>query len=141
MNESDREADMVMPLVSVIIPSYNHDRYVRQAIESVIAQDYPRMELVVIDDGSQDDSQNVIAALSQRCLKRFERFEFRHRANIGLSATLNEGLGWCRGEYVSVLASDDIMMPGKTALQVRFLSSHPDYAGVFGGVKVIGAKG
>ncbi|MCD2506173.1 glycosyltransferase family A protein, partial [Staphylococcus aureus] len=73
----------------------------------MIDQDYENIELIIIDDGSKDNSVIKIQEMVECCKQRFTRFEFRSRANIGLSATLNEALEWCEGEYFSALASDD----------------------------------
>lgn len=83
------------PLVSIVIPCYNHEKYVQESIQSVIEQDYDNIELIIIDDGSSDNSVTKIKEMIQVCQKRFKRFEFRHRPNKGLCATLNEALAWC----------------------------------------------
>ena len=132
---------MLYPLVSVVIPCYNHEQFVQDAIQSVIDQDYNNIELIIIDDGSQDNSVLQIQEMIEFCKKRFVRFEFRSRANIGLSATLNEALAWCKGEYYSAIASDDIMLPEKTLIQVRFLNINKDMNGVFGNAKLINSDG
>lgn len=132
---------MLYPLVSVVIPCYNHELFVQDAIQSVIDQDYNNIELIIIDDGSQDNSVLQIQEMIEVCKKRFVRFEFRSRANIGLSATLNEALAWCKGEYYSAIASDDIMLPEKTLIQVRFLNINKDMNGVFGNAKLIDSNG
>ncbi|WP_298737847.1 glycosyltransferase family 2 protein [uncultured Psychrobacter sp.] len=125
------------PLVSVIIPSYNHEKYIQESIQSVINQDYMNIELIVIDDGSKDNSVNVIHNMIDLCEERFVRFEFVHRHNKGLCATLNEALEWCRGEFFSPLASDDIALPHKISyLTGKILDS--DFAVVFGLVKEFG---
>jgi alpha-1,3-rhamnosyltransferase len=124
-------------LVSIVIPCYNHDKYVQEAIQSVIEQDYSNIELVIIDDGSEDDSVTKIKEMIQVCQKRFKRFEFRHRPNKGLCATLNEALAWCEGEFFSPLASDDIALPHKTSFLVSKISGST-YSAVFGIAKRIG---
>lgn len=125
------------PLVSVLIPSYNHSRYVQDCIRSVIAQDYPNLELIIVDDGSSDDSVARIEAMVPACSARFSRFEFRVRPNKGLAATVNEGLEWAAGKYFATIASDDILLPEKTSTLVREIELAPDVAGVFGGCDVI----
>lgn len=80
------------PLVSVVIPCYNHENYVQECIKSAIEQDYENIELIIIDDGSKDESVNKIQELVPGCEKRFCRFEFRTRPNKGLCKTLNEAL-------------------------------------------------
>ena len=100
MNQSNQ------PLVSVVIPCYNHESFVQDSIQSVIDQTYQNIELIIIDDGSKDGSVEKIKEMIPACQERFIRFEFRHRPNKGLSATLNEALEWCEGEFFSPLASD-----------------------------------
>lgn len=125
------------PLVSVVIPSYNHEQFVQDAIQSVIEQDYENIELIIIDDGSKDNSVLKIEEMIESCKKRFIRFEFRSRPNKGLSATLNEALEWCSGDYFSPLASDDQMLENKTAIQVDFLNRNSSCTAVFGGFQII----
>ncbi|AOA56995.1 glycosyltransferase family 2 protein [Acinetobacter larvae] len=124
-------------LVSVIIPCYNHEQFVQDSINSVIAQDYANIELIIIDDGSQDQSAVRIQALCSQCQQRFSRFEYRCRPNKGLSATLNEALAWCQGEYFAILASDDKMLATKISSQTGYLAQHPHVAVVVGGVRLI----
>lgn len=131
MNQSNQ------PLVSVVIACYNHEFFVQDSIQSVIDQTYQNIELIIIDDGSKDGSVKKIQEMIPNCQQRFIRFEFRHRLNKGLSATLNEALEWCQGEYYSPLASDDMMLPGKTKLQVDFLDANKNISAVFGGIKLI----
>lgn len=125
------------PLVSVVIPCYNHEQFVQDSIQSVIDQSYQNIELIIIDDGSRDSSVEMIQTMITKCEKRFSRFEFRYRPNKGLSATLNEAIMWCEGEYYSALASDDRMLPFKTKEQVEILENDESLAAVFGGVKLI----
>ncbi|QOW44510.1 MULTISPECIES: glycosyltransferase [Acinetobacter] len=125
------------PLVSVVIPCYNHENFVQDCIQSVIDQTYENIELIVIDDGSKDSSVEKIQQMIESCEKRFVRFEFRYRLNKGLTATLNEALEWCRGEYYSAIASDDMMCIKKTESQVSYLKAHKNCAAVFGGVELI----
>ena len=125
------------PLVSIVIPCYNHAQFVQETIQSVIDQDYENIELIIIDDGSKDNSVDVIQEMIPACEERFVRFEFRYRPNKGLCATLNEALEWCEGEYLSCIASDDIMLPDKTSFQVQYLEVSQKSIGVFGGVDVL----
>lgn len=129
------------PLVSVAIPCYNHEQFVQESIQSVIDQDYENIELIVIDDGSKDCSVVKIQEMIRACEERFVRFEFRHRANKGLCATLNEAIAWCEGKYVSFIASDDLMCNYKTHEQVNFLEDNLDSIGVFGGIEVLYKNG
>lgn len=122
------------PLVSIVIPCYNHAQFVQESIQSIIDQDYENIELIIIDDGSKDNSVKIIQQMIPACEKRFKRFEFRGRPNKGLCATLNEALEWCEGEYFSPLASDDIALPHKTSFLFK---KHQQYnaAVVFGSAR------
>lgn len=106
------------PLVSVVIPCYNHVAFVKETIVSVINQDYQNIELIVIDDGSTDGSVEVIKELIPACKDRFVRFEFRNRPNKGLCETLNEAISWCSGLYLALFGSDDLMLGNRISSQV-----------------------
>ena len=126
------------PLVTIAIPCYNHAVFVQDSIRSVINQTYKNIELIIIDDGSTDQSVNKIKEILIECEQRFTRFEFRGRPNKGLCNTLNEALEWAQGDYFCVIASDDQMLPEKTSLQISSFKS--DTVGVFGGVNIINNK-
>lgn len=128
---------MSYPLVSVVIPCYNHELFIQESIQSVIDQTYENIELIIIDDGSKDNSVLKILEMIRICQQRFVRFEFRSRPNQGLSSTLNEAASWCQGKYFSALASDDQILEDKTAIQVSFLEDNDDISAVFGGVKLV----
>jgi len=130
----------MLPLVSVVIPCYNHEKFVQDSIQSVIDQTYENIELIIIDDGSKDNSVIKIREMTELCENRFVRFEFRSRPNKGLSSTLNEALEWASGEYFSSLASDDQMFNYKTSVQINYLENNRCYAAVFGGVQLIDEK-
>lgn len=105
------------PLVSVIVPSYNHGAYVRECLASIQAQTYDPIEIVVIDDGSQDASVAEIEAAREA-----RPFTFlRNERNLGLNASLERALQHVTGEYVGILASDDLILPTKIAEQVAHL--------------------
>lgn len=115
-------------LVSVVIPSYNHRQYVAQAIESVLDQTWPHIDLIVIDDGSKDDSPELIRELHERR----GGFRFVARENQGLLKTLNEGLAMAKGEYFCELASDDYFPPESIETRFKFLKENPECVAVFG---------
>lgn len=122
-----------LPLVSVCIPAYNHEKYIAQTIESAINQDYMNLELIIINDGSKDKTDKVIKKYEQKCQKRFVRFEYRNRENKGLSATLNEMVHWSKGKYFTACASDDVFLSTKVSLLVGLLEKLSDeYAVAFG---------
>lgn len=132
----------IEPLVSVVVPCFNHGAYVSSCIQSILDQTYQNIELIVIDDGSDDDSVEMIERLRYRCEQRFVRFAFRARTNQGVCTTLNEALAWCRGDFLCPVASDDVMLPHKTCDQVRlFLQQPVSVVGVFGGEIVVDTFG
>lgn len=107
------------PLVTVCIPSFNHGHFIQEAIASVIEQNYRNIELIVIDDGSQDDSKEKIESMRDQCEERFGRFVFISQENQGVSASLNRMLHLAKGEYISLLASDDKYEPHKLSILIE----------------------
>lgn len=103
---------MADPLVSVIIPNYNYASYVGEAIDSVLAQEYPNIEIIVVDDGSSDDSRAVIESYGERAKGIFQQ-------NQGVSATRNNGVASCNGEFIAFLDADDAWMPTKLSRQME----------------------
>jgi glycosyltransferase involved in cell wall biosynthesis len=111
----------VEPLVSVVIPTYNNARYLGAAIDSVLAQTWPRVEVIVVDDGSRDETPQVVAPYGDRivCLRQ---------ENQGLAGARSAGLARATGAYVAWLDSDDMWNPEKLAVQIAFLEARPDVA-------------
>nr|WP_207882826.1 glycosyltransferase [Pseudomonas sp. 30_B] len=130
------EISVEYPLISVLVPCYNRERYIEDALLSILEQDYPNFELIVVDDGSQDASIERIEALQQR-----HDFQFYRQANQGVSAALNTALSHARGELVATPDSDDIMMPGRLSLQARYMKEHPEVGCLGGRVIYIDADG
>jgi len=116
-----------MPEVSVIIPTYNRADLVTLAIESVLAQTYPDFEIIVIDDGSQDDTGAVVKAYPD------PRIRYIYQDNTGLGGARNTGIRAARGRYVAFLDADDLFLPENLALQVQELQSHPEAGFAAGG--------
>jgi len=106
-------------LVSVIVPAYNHEKYVTACLESIYRQTYKNIELIIIDDGSKDRTAQLIEEFLEKHQGRFARVEFRSRANRGVSATFNELLSLCRGEWIFPLASDDEYLENKIEVLCR----------------------
>lgn len=108
-----------LPLVSVVIPAHNHARYLDEAIESILGQDYPNVELIVLDDGSTDGTREV--------LERYNgRFYWETQENMGQSATLNKGWRISRGDVLAYLSSDDALLPHAISTSVEHLMANPD---------------
>ncbi len=122
----------MQPLVSVLIPSYNHEKYVQETIRSVINQTYPNIELIVIDDGSTDSTYSKIQEMEAECKQRFVNFHYETKQNEGTCVTFNKLIMQSRGEYIYIIASDDTAKPMAIEKEVDFLSSNPDYALVVG---------
>jgi len=127
---------MRTPLVTIVIPSYNHARYIEACVLSALAQTYPNIELIVIDDGSTDGSVEILDRLA-----REHGFQFYAQENMGLPRTLNKALELSRGDYFCPMGSDDVMLPEKTALQVAFLESHPEAGFCCGNARFIDQNG
>jgi len=113
------------PKVSVVIPVYNRERYLGDAIASVLAQSFSDFELLVIDDGSTDRSREVASAFTDPRLRLL-----CNERNLGLPRTRNAGVDAANGAYLAFLDSDDVAMPERLAKQVAFLDRHPDHAAV-----------
>lgn len=105
------QQEALTPLVSVIVPAYNHERYVQETIRSIIAQTYMNIELLVTDDGSTDGTFAKISELEDECRARFAAVRFTTQRNAGICATLNSLLADAHGEFVYPIASDDVAEP------------------------------
>jgi glycosyltransferase involved in cell wall biosynthesis len=109
-----------MNLISVIIPAYNQAAFLPQAIESVLGQTYPHLEVIVVDDGSTDDTSVAARSFTD------PRIRVLHQANRGLSAARNTGLSASHGAYLTFLDSDDVFLPEKLEILARELEQHPE---------------
>lgn len=116
------------PLVSVLIPAYNHENYIQKTIESIINQTYPNIELIILDDGSKDKTWEKITELKPKCENRFVKIHFETKQNEGTCITLNKLLKLSSGEFVYIIASDDLSKPQAIEKEVKFLQDNPDYA-------------
>ncbi len=96
------------PLISVLIPAYNHDKYIAETIKSIIAQTYDNIELIIIDDGSKDNTFGIIKSMQSECEKRFKNIDFTTQENAGTSETLNKLVNKASGKYIYLIASDDV---------------------------------
>jgi glycosyltransferase involved in cell wall biosynthesis len=123
---------MSQPLVTVIIPSYNHSDYVGYTIKSVLAQTLQDFELLIIDDNSPDNSVEVIKKFDDSRIKLITL-----EKNLGICKTSNFCFKKANGKYLSIIASDDIMFPKNLEKKVNFLEQNPQYGAVFSGVEVI----
>lgn len=112
-----------MPLVSVIMPSYNHAKYLPEAIDSVLNQSFGNFELIIIDDASVDASKNVISTYKTKD-QRIKAFF--HEKNMGISYTMNEAISKARGKYIALISSDDMWHENKLESQINILSKNEE---------------
>lgn len=110
---------MKAPLVTVLMPAYNAGQYLREAVDSVLMQDFQDFELLVIDDGSTDDSDAVLAAVAD------PRLRVVRQGNTGLVGALNRGLAEARGRFLARMDADDRMGAGRLSAQVQALAADP----------------
>lgn len=121
--------------VSILMPVYNGMPYLRQAIESVLAQTLTTWQCVIVNDGSRDGTRDYLASLDD------PRFLILHQENAGISVAINYGLKHCTARYIARLDADDIALPSRLADQVAFLDAHPEVALVGTQVVPMGACG
>jgi glycosyltransferase involved in cell wall biosynthesis len=120
------------PLVSVIIIFLDAERFLAEAVESVYAQSHRAWELLLVDDGSSDDSQRLARQYAARDPRRVRYLEHPGHENRGMSASRNRGLREAGGEFVTFLDADDVFTPDKLAAQVAIMRAHPAAAMVYG---------
>ncbi len=110
-----------MPKVSVIMPAYNAEKYIKGSIDSVLSQTYGDFEFIILDDCSRDSTQQIILSYGDPRI-----VYVKNEKNLGVAGTLNRGLELAQGEYVARMDADDIAMPERLALQTQFLNEHPE---------------
>jgi glycosyltransferase involved in cell wall biosynthesis len=109
------------PFVSVLLPVCNGGPYLREAIDSILSQSYPRFELIIINDGSTDDSWHTIETVQDPRVRAFQQM------NLGIAGTLNRAIQLARGVYLARQDADDVALPKRFERQVEFLETHQDY--------------
>lgn len=127
-----------MSKVSIIVATYNRQKYISLAIESILAQSFSDWEMIVADDSSQDSTRETI----DHYLKDTRIKYYFNEQNLGISKNRNKALKMCQGKYIAVLDSDDLWFDkGKLAKQVDFLENNPDYGLIGTGIRVIDGHG
>jgi glycosyltransferase involved in cell wall biosynthesis len=121
-----------LPLASIIIPCHNSARYLSETIESALAQTHPDIEVILVDDGSTDETSSIAKSYPVR---------YVYQENRGISAARNKGISHCRGRYVQFLDHDDRLLPDAVETGVRLLEEHPECAIAVGEHRYIGADG
>lgn len=110
------------PLVSVIIPLYNTEKYIEEAVKSILSQTYKNLEVIIIDDGSKDNSGNIVKRIDDK------RIKLICQENSGMAAALNKGIAMAKGEYIARQDADDIAYPQRLEKQISFLQKNEHYA-------------
>ncbi len=123
-----------MPEISVVIPTYNRAQYVTRAVDSVLAQTLAATEIIVVDDGSTDDTESRLRAYG-------DRLHYLRQENAGVSAARNAGIAAARGEWIAFLDSDDEWRPQKLAVQAECISAHPEIVAHVTNATIVGANG
>ena len=121
-------------LVSVVIPTYNSEQFILEALNSVFNQTYENYEVIIIDDGSTDDTATALEPFADRIRYYFQR-------NQGLAVARNNGLEKTLGEFVTYLDADDIWLPDNLNIKTKVLFKHPETCGVFSDFSVFNEKG
>jgi len=129
------------PQVSVIIPSYNCADYIVQAVESVLMQEDCTFEIVIIDDGSTDNTKEVLAPCCDREAKGHDRIRYVKQKNQGVAAARNHGISIAKAGLIAFLDADDYFFPGKLAAQISILLKRPDIGIVHSGWQRVDAEG
>lgn len=136
LDEEQRGRKCLPRRVSVILPVYNAERFVGEAVASVLAQSLTEFELIILDDGSTDATPRVLAGLASRD----PRIRLVSRENRGLTRSLNEGLEIAAGEYVAIMNADDVALSDRLAKQAAFLDAHPQIAAVGSQTRLFGGE-
>lgn len=124
-----------LPLVSIVTPSFNQKRFLEAAMLSVLEQDYPRVEYIVIDGNSTDGSRELIDAYASRLAHG------RSEPDSGQTDAINKGFALARGDVLAWLNSDDVLFPGTLRKAVDYLTAHPEIGMVYGGADYIDSEG
>ena len=123
------------PKISIILPNYNNEKYLKEAIESVLKQTYTNFELIIVDDASTDGSLEIIRAFNDKRIKVITSEVNRHVAYAS-----NLGIQYASGEYIAKIDSDDIWENQKLEKQIEFMENHKEYGGCFTRVNIIDGK-
>ncbi|WP_174589763.1 glycosyltransferase [Methanocella conradii] len=124
------------PTVTVLMSVYNGERYLREAVDSIIAQTYEDFEFLIVNDGSTDSSIEVLQSYEDPRIRIIN-----NDVNIGLTKSLNRGVQLARGRYIARMDADDVSSPDRLEKEVQFLDAHPDVGLVGSNVKVIDDDG
>lgn len=127
-------------MISIIIPCYNHEKYIKKTLDSILEDDFEDKEIVIIDDGSTDNSPKVISNWVEQNKDKIS-ITYKHRPNKGLNRTLNELLSLTKGEYIVDIGSDDFLLKGGLRTRYEFMKKHPDIDVLISDAIVVDAEG
>jgi len=119
-----------MAIISILIPAYNHQNYVEETLDSILHDSFKNKEIVIINDGSTDNTDKVITSWIEKHSKEIN-ITYKSRENRGLTKTLNELLSLSNGSYLVAIASDDFLLDGGLQKRYEYLQNHPDKYAVF----------
>jgi len=131
---------MTAPLISIVTPTYNHQRYISECIRSVLAQTYDHWQMIIVDDGSRDQTAGIVRSFAEQ----EPRIHFIQQSNLGifrLHETYNKALSAASGSYVAILEGDDYWQPDKLQRQVAALESQPNCVLAWGRAMVVNEDG
>ena len=126
---------MESPLVSILMPVYNTAPYLKEAMDSMLSQTFKDFELIVLNDCSPDNADEILDTYNDTRIVRY-----KGERNMGLSNVLNAGMDMARGKYIARMDSDDISLPNRLEIQVKYLEEHPDIDLCSCRMKMFGAK-
>lgn len=127
---------MQKSMVSVVMPAYNAQEYIEEAIDSVLKQTYSELELIIVDDGSTDNTLNIIKRINDHRVRVFE-----NKKNMGIAYSTNRAIDNSQGEYIALMDDDDISLPGRLEKEVDFLEKNVDIDIVGGSAEIIDKYG
>ncbi|HZQ08921.1 MAG TPA: glycosyltransferase family 2 protein, partial [Anaerolineae bacterium] len=126
---------MALPRVSILIPTYNRADYLLAALDSALHQTFSELEIIVVDDGSMDDTAEVIRKYTD------PRLQFIQQKNCGVSAALNTAWRAARSEFIAMLGSDDEMLPAQIETLLNYIEREPTLGMVYGRAQAMDAQG
>ncbi len=126
---------MSYPLVSVVMPSFNQAQFIRESIMSVLDQGYPALELIVMDGGSTDGTLEVLKSIDD------SRMTWVSEKDNGQTDAINKGMRQAKGEILTYLNSDDLLLPGAVRFTAEYFETHPDVSVIFSDANLIRADG
>ncbi|MEG2566717.1 MAG: glycosyltransferase [Pseudomonas lactis] len=119
--------------VSIMVPVYNAERYIRECLDSLFSQDYEDFEVVVSDDASSDGTKKILKEYAE---KHRNMILFLNEINLGITENCDQIFGACSGDYIALFAGDDVMLPGKLKFQVEYMQQHQDVSMTYHSVEI-----